>query len=95
MQPWAHHQVHKACQQTFQGMFLAPCHHNCNENNFKYIHDFKTNKKEGYDEFVIVMINFRTYPTVVIVTRAHQRPNGIELKSLSGFAYKEKMITLY
>ena len=41
------------------------------------------------------MVDFYTYPTVVIVTRAHQRPNGIELKSLSGFAYNERVITLY
>ena len=76
-------------------MFLAPCHHNCNENNVKYIHDFKTTKKERYNQFVVVMINFHAYPTVVIVTRAHQRPNGIELKSLSGFAYNERVTSLY
>ena len=42
MQPWAHHQVHKACQQTFQGMFLAPCHHNCNVNMVKVVYAFWT-----------------------------------------------------
>ena len=45
MQPWAHHQVHIACQQTFQGMFLAPCHHNCNVNMVKVVYAFWTSWK--------------------------------------------------
>ena len=56
---------------------------------------FKNTKNERYNLFFVVIINFHTYPTVVIVTRAHQRPNGIELKSLSGFAYNEKVIASY
>ena len=41
-------------------------------------------------EFVNII---NTYPTVVMVTNAHQRPNGIELKSLSGLAWNIIIIT--